>query len=143
LSKVTSLFIFAILTISIFSFATPHSVALADNVLDEQNKLSVEKDLTEQIIYNHHKIILNESLNIKLNNEPNDNSKSSVIQKPKINSYKEINLSEKISITLKQFDDTLLGSLKHESERNAIMERVLDKSLQRITNLNSDKVISL
>ncbi len=87
MSKITSLFIFAILAISLFSFATPHSVVLADNiVLDEQNKLSVEKDLTEQIIYNHHEINLNESLKIKFNDETNDNSKSSVIQKLKISS---------------------------------------------------------
>ena len=140
MSKVTSLFVFAILAISIFSFATPNSFVLADNVvLDQQNKLFVEKDLAEQIVYNHHLINLNESLNIKSNDQPNDNSKSSVIQNPKIISHIEINLSEKISISLEQFDDSLLGSLKHESERNAIMERVLDKSLQRITNLNSDK----
>ncbi|PIN82968.1 MAG: hypothetical protein COV65_04730, partial [Nitrosopumilales archaeon CG11_big_fil_rev_8_21_14_0_20_33_24] len=143
LSKLASLFIFTILVISLFSFTTPYPVVSAESIiLNEQNKLSEEKEFqsTNPIINNHYTITLNESLNIKFNDLKNDNLKNSVIQKAKITSSKEIILSENISINTKEFGNDLILSLKSQSERNAIMERILENNNPiRIQNINHDK----
>jgi len=120
-----------LLSTSLFTFTIPSSSGLIaepiSNSFDETQKITVT---------NHHNVILNESINIKSDDQSQSNDVKNT--KPKVTTTKHISLTEKVSLSLDVFDGETSGKLKDKSEQLAILERITDRQKSKLKE--SEKV---
>jgi len=138
LNKINAIFLFFILSMSLFSIANPYSFATSDNsILNDDSKVIPE-------INNHYEISFSESLSISTDDETLEQSPITQNHQPQIVTHKKISFSEKISMNLNVIGDDVINFVKEQLDRKTILERIFEKTKPIRINSNLDKqVISL